>query len=115
MQLTDIIKKRLQKQGIGFEADVTPNEVPWEIMKEVTAQDLVEFGFESEFIGRLPVIVVFDELTKNDLKEILRNPNNPVIVSKRQDFKAYGIDIKFEDEALEKIAHQFVIQTLKYS
>ena len=102
--LTDIIKKRLQKQGIGFEADVTPHEVPWEIMKEVTAQDLVEFGFESEFIGRLPVIVVFDELTKDDLKEILRNPNNPVIVSKRQDFKAYGIDIKFEDEALEKIA-----------
>jgi ATP-dependent Clp protease ATP-binding subunit ClpX len=102
--LTDIIKKRLQKQGIGFEADVTPTEIPWEIMKEVTAQDLVEFGFESEFIGRLPVIVVFDELTRDDLAEILKNPNNPVIVSKRQDFRAYGIDIKFEDEALDKIA-----------
>ncbi len=102
--LTDIIKKRLQKQGIGFEADVTPVEVPWEIMKEVTAQDLVEFGFESEFIGRLPVIVVFDELTKDDLAEILKNPNNPVIVSKRQDFRAYGIDIKFEDGALDKLA-----------
>ena len=102
--LTEIIKKRLQKQGIGFEADVTPKEVPWELMKEVTAQDLVEFGFESEFIGRLPVIVVFDELTKDDLAEILKNPNNPVIVSKRQDFKAYGIDIKFEEAALDKIA-----------
>lgn len=102
--LTDIIKKRLQKQGIGFEADVRPTEVPWEIMKEVTAHDLVEFGFESEFVGRLPVIVVFDELTKDDLTEILKNPNNPVIVSKRQDFRAYGIDIKFEDEALAKIA-----------
>jgi ATP-dependent Clp protease ATP-binding subunit ClpX len=64
----------------------------------------VEFGFESEFVGRLPVVVVFDELTKEDLVEILNNPNNPVIVSKRQDFKAYGIDIKFEKEALEKIA-----------
>ncbi|MBN1907482.1 MAG: AAA family ATPase [Deltaproteobacteria bacterium] len=102
--LTDIIKKRLQKQGIGFEADVSPTEIPWEIMKEVTAQDLVEFGFESEFIGRLPVIVVFDELTRDDLAEILKNPNNPVIVSKRQDFRAYGIDIKFEDEALDRIA-----------
>lgn len=102
--LTDIIKKRLQKQGIGFEADVSPTEIPWEIMKEVTAQDLVEFGFESEFIGRLPVIVVFDELTRDDLAEILKNPNNPVIVSKRQDFRAYGIDIKFEDGALDKIA-----------
>lgn len=102
--LSDIIKKRLQKQGIGFEADVRPNEVPWEIMKEVTSQDLVEFGFESEFVGRLPVIVVFDELSKDDLTEILKNPNNPVIVSKRQDFRAYGIDIKFEDEALAGIA-----------
>ncbi|MBN1105914.1 MAG: AAA family ATPase [Deltaproteobacteria bacterium] len=102
--LAEIIKKRLQKQGIGFEADVRSPEVPWEILKEVTAQDLIEFGFESEFVGRLPVVVVFDELTKGDLVEILMNPNNPIILSKRQDFKAYGIDIRFEDEALEKIA-----------
>ncbi len=103
-ELAEIIKKRLQRQGIGFEADVRPTEVPWEILKEVAAQDLIEFGFESEFVGRLPVVVVFDELTKDDLVEILKNPNNPIILSKRQDFRAYGIDIKFEDEALSKIA-----------
>ncbi len=103
-ELTEIIKKRLQKQGIGFEADVRPTEVPWEILKEVTAKDLIDFGFESEFVGRLPVVVVFDELTKEDLVEILKNPNNPIIISKRLDFMAYGIDIKFEDEALAKIA-----------
>jgi ATP-dependent Clp protease ATP-binding subunit ClpX len=102
--LASIIKKRLQKQGIGFEADVRSTDIPWEILKEVTAQDLVEFGFESEFVGRLPVIVVFDELSKEDLVEILKNPNNPIILSKRLDFNAYGIDIKFEDEALTKIA-----------
>jgi ATP-dependent Clp protease ATP-binding subunit ClpX len=102
--LTEIIKKRLQSQGIGFEADVRSTEIPWEILKEVRAQDLIEFGFESEFIGRLPVIVVFDELTKEDLIEILKNPNNPIILSKRQDFRAYGIDIKFEEQALAKIA-----------
>ncbi len=103
-ELTEIIKKRLQKQGIGFEADVRPTEVPWEILKEVTAKDLIDFGFESEFVGRLPVVVVFDELTKEDLVEILKNPNNPIIISKRLDFMAYGIDIKFEEEALAKIA-----------
>lgn len=102
--LAEIIKKRLQKQGIGFEADVRPSEVPWEILKEVTAHDLIEFGFESEFVGRLPVIVVFDELNKEDLVDILKNPNNPVLLSKRQDFRAYGIDLKFEEKALEKIA-----------
>ncbi len=102
--LADIIKKRLQRQGLGFEADVRPTEVPWEILKEATAQDLIEFGFESEFVGRLPVVVVFDELTHSDLMEILKNPNNPVILSKRLDFGSYGIDIKFEEQALLKIA-----------
>jgi endopeptidase Clp ATP-binding regulatory subunit ClpX len=102
--LTEIIRRRLQKQGIGFEADVRSPEVPWEILKEIKAQDLIEFGFESEFVGRLPVVVVFDELTKEDLFEILSNPNNPIIISKRLDFSAYGIDIKFEREALEMIA-----------
>ncbi len=102
--LAEIIKKRLQSQGIGFEADVRPTEIPWEILKEVSAQDLISYGFESEFVGRLPVIVVFDELSKEDLTEILKNPNNPIIISKRMDFKAYGIDILFEEEALAKIA-----------
>jgi len=103
-ELAEIIKKRLQSQAIGFEADVRSPEVPWEILKEVVAQDLISFGFESEFVGRLPVVVVFDELTKEDLVEILKNPNNPVILSKRLDFGSYGIDIKFEEKALLKIA-----------
>jgi len=103
-ELTQIVKKRLQSQGIGFEADVRPTEIPWEILKQVTAQDLIEFGFESEFVGRLPVVVVFDELTKDDLVEILKNPNNPILISKRLDFRAYGIEIKFEEESLKKIA-----------
>ena len=107
-ELADIIKKRLQRQGIGFEADVRSTEIPWEIFKEVKAQDLIEFGFESEFVGRLPVVVVFNELSKEDLVEILKNPNNPIIVSKRQDFGAYGIDIKFEEDALIKIAEMAV-------
>jgi len=102
--LADIIKKRLKRQGIGFEADIHSLEVDMDILKQVRAQDLIEFGFESEFIGRLPVIVVFDELTKDDLVQILKNPNNPIILSKKRDFVAYGINIQFEDEALEKVA-----------
>ena len=102
--LTDIIKKRLKRQGIGFEADIHSSEVNMDILKEVRPQDLIEFGFESEFIGRLPVIVVFDELMKDDLAAILKNPNNPIILSKKRDFMAYDINIQFEDEALEKAA-----------
>lgn len=102
--LTQIIRKRLQSQGLGFEADVRPNEIPWDILREVTAQDLIEFGFESEFVGRLPVIVVFDELQEEDLVEILKNPNNPIVLSKRLDFNAYGISLRIEEEALRRVA-----------
>ncbi len=65
---------------------------------------MINYGFESEFIGRLPVIAVFEKLEVSDLYEILRNINNPIILGKKKDFKSYGIDIKFEDEALYKIA-----------
>ena len=102
--LPDIIKKRLKRQGLGFEADIHSSEEDMGILKEVMAQDLIEFGFESEFIGRLPVIVVFDELMKNDLVEILKNPNNPIVLSKKRDFMAYDINIQFEDNAFEKLS-----------
>jgi len=108
--LTDIIKKRLKRQGIGFEADIHSAETSMDILKEVRPQDLIEFGFESEFIGRLPVIVVFDELTKDDLAAILKNPNNPIILSKKRDFMAYDINIQFEDEALEKSSEMAALE-----
>ncbi|MBN1227648.1 MAG: AAA family ATPase [Deltaproteobacteria bacterium] len=102
--ITDIIKKRIQSQGIGFEADIHSSETEADIVREVRAQDLIEFGFESEFVGRLPVIAVLDELKKEDFVEILTNPNNPIILSKKRDFRAYDIDIQFEDKSLEKLA-----------
>ncbi len=103
--LADIVRKRLSSQGIGFGADVDAgSDMDW--LRQVKPQDLVEFGFENEFIGRLPVIAVLDELTEQDLFEILMNPRSPVIVSKKQDFRAYGIDLKFEADALRLIAHK---------
>ena len=64
----------------------------------------MEYGFENEFVGRLPVSVVLEELDADDLHQVLRNPNNPVIISKKRDFAAYGIDLRFEDEALRILA-----------
>ncbi|HSO71363.1 MAG TPA: ATPase, partial [Thermodesulfobacteriota bacterium] len=54
----------------------------------------------------LPVAVVLESLTVDDLYHILRNPNNPIIRSKKADFKAYGIDVLFEDEALMLLAER---------
>jgi ATP-dependent Clp protease ATP-binding subunit ClpX len=104
--LEKIVKERLSKQEIGFGATVTTKEADKHLLKQVTAEDLIKFGFESEFVGRLPVIAILDDLTADDLYDILINPNNPIINSKKRDFRAYGIDIKFEDDALRLFAER---------
>jgi endopeptidase Clp ATP-binding regulatory subunit ClpX len=102
--LEEIIKKRLNREGIGFGAEIRSKDERAEYLKQVKAEDLITFGFESEFIGRLPVTAVFEKLEIDDLYAILKNPNNPIILGKKKDFKSYGIDIQFEEEALYELA-----------
>ena len=104
--LTEIIKKRVNRQSIGFGADLKKNDDETDYLKMVTSEDLIQYGFESEFIGRLPVLTVFSKLDVNDLHQILKNRNSEVINGKKRDFKAYGIDLRFEDEALYKLAER---------
>ena len=104
--LAEVINRRLNKGSMGFCAEVCEEAEAQEALKQVTAQDLVSFGFENEFVGRLPVQVVLEELAAGDLYQILKNPNNPVVISKKRDFAAYGIDLRFEDEALKMLAEQ---------
>jgi endopeptidase Clp ATP-binding regulatory subunit ClpX len=103
-ELVPIIQKRLSRQGIGFGARITSAKEQVDILTHVKAEDLIEFGFESEFVGRLPVKAVFDHLSQEDLYEILKNPNNPIILGKKLDFAAYGITVKFEDAFLRRMA-----------
>ncbi|MGQ9645142.1 MAG: AAA family ATPase [Thermodesulfobacteriota bacterium] len=102
--LEEIVKKRLNREGIGFGAEIRSKDERTEYLKQVKAEDLIAYGFESEFIGRLPVTAVFEKLEVEDLFAILKNPNNPIILGKKKDFKSYGIDIQFEEEALHALA-----------
>ena len=102
--LEELVKKRLNQEGIGFGAEIRSKDERAEYLKQVKAEDLISFGFESEFIGRLPVATVFEKLEVDDLYAILKNPNNPIILGKKKDFKSYGIDIQFEEEALYQLA-----------
>ncbi len=102
--LEELIKKRLNQEGIGFGAEIRSKDERVEYLKQVKAEDLIAYGFESEFIGRLPVAAVFERLEVDDLYAILKNPNNPIILGKKKDFKSYGIDIQFEDGALYELA-----------
>ena len=103
-ELTKIIKKRLQSHGMGFMADISSPDKDAKFLHHCRAEDLIEYGFESEFIGRLPVLAVLDPLSEKDLYHILKNPNNPIITGKKKDFKSYGIDLLFDDEALARLA-----------
>jgi len=108
--LTDIIKKRMNKQNIGFGSPLAKPADEIDLLKQTRAEDLVEYGFESEFIGRVPVRCVLDTLSEADLYAILKMPNNPVILSKKLDFSAYGIDIVFTDTALKMLAKRASVE-----
>ena len=102
--IDDIIEKRLNRQGLGFGAALRTAQGRERLLGEVKAEDLQSYGFESEFIGRLPVVAVFDPLSADDLYQILISPASSLVMSKKKDFLAYGIDLRFEDEALRIIA-----------
>jgi len=103
--LEEIIQKRLSQRGIGFKSDVgmTPTEKS-NLLKQASTRDLINYGFESEFIGRLPVTVTLNELNEESLFHILKNENSAVIQAKKREFKSYGIDLEFKDDALRLLA-----------
>lgn len=102
--LPDIINKRLNRQSIGFDKLRNSSSEKHEVIKQLKTEDLIEFGFESEFIGRLPVSVILNELDVDGLYKILKNSHSTVVFGKKMDFKAYGIDLEFSDEALFELA-----------
>jgi endopeptidase Clp ATP-binding regulatory subunit ClpX len=104
--IKDIIKKRVAAQKMGFGAKLSSPEEDAFMLQKIKSEDLIEYGFESEFVGRLPVTAVLDPLSINDLYTILKNPNNPTILGKKMDFMAYDIQVKFSDQALFMLAEQ---------
>ncbi|MBT5874178.1 MAG: AAA domain-containing protein, partial [Candidatus Latescibacteria bacterium] len=108
--IDDIIQRRMNQQQMGFivagdsESQAGDAEGAW--LEHVKSEDLIQFGFESEFVGRLPVIASLHPLEADDLYGILRNPNSTVVQAKKRDFRAYGISVEFDDDALELIAQR---------
>ena len=103
-ELPGIVSKRMNTQHIGFGGSVGKTNEKNDWLRYVQSEDLIEYGFESEFVGRLPVRAVLEKLTEQDLFEILKNPSNPIVLGKKLDFAAYGIDIKFDDALLRRLA-----------
>jgi hypothetical protein len=75
-----------------------------ELFQQVDTRDFIEYGFEPEFIGRLPVRVACEELVADDLYQIMKFSEGSILRQYERAFRAYGIEISFEDEALRLMA-----------
>ncbi len=107
-KLADIVRRRKGKAIIGFEHEGAEDEEKSdaEMLQGVETQDLVEYGFEPEFVGRLPVRVALSDLCEADLKKILTSVSNNYIEQYKEAFEDYGIELTMTDDALDEIARQ---------
>lgn len=102
--LEKIVRKRSQAAQIGFSAGQSEPVMDRELFKEVTTQDFIDFGFEAEFIGRIPVRVVCEHLEAADLEAILKYSEGSLLRQYEREFEAYGIDLKVKDSGIKRIA-----------
>jgi endopeptidase Clp ATP-binding regulatory subunit ClpX len=77
-----------------------------QLIAEATTQDFIEFGFEPEFIGRLPVRVSCKGLTADDLYHVMRDSESSLLRQYERAFRAYGIEVSFRADGLRQIAEQ---------
>jgi ATP-dependent Clp protease ATP-binding subunit ClpX len=102
-RLKEIVEKRRKQAQIGFAAPAEEeDERAWQ--HGVTSADLIEYGMEAEFVGRLPVRVACEELTASDLRKILSESEGSVLRQYERAFLAFGIEAVFDDAALDRIA-----------
>lgn len=106
--LDRVIKQRTSKSGVGFGAIVAaPDERgDGEIFKLTESEDLMKYGLIAEFVGRLPILVTLEELHKQDLIRILKEPKNALLKQYSKLIEMDGAKLTFTDEALEAVAEK---------
>ncbi len=103
-RLAERVKKRVSVAPIGFSQAAKTPQADNEYLKLAETRDFIDFGFEPEFIGRLPVRVTCDALTAADLQQIMLTSEDSILAQYRQDFNGYGIDLTITKEAIAEIA-----------
>ena len=109
--LEKIIERRMDQRTIGFGAELgKPNEEDnvGQLLRKLLPEDLVKFGMIPEFVGRVPVTVALDALTKEDMVRILVEPKNSIVRQYKKMLELDGVKLSFEREAIEAIAEQTV-------
>ena len=108
--LDKIIERRTDRKSMGFGADISSGKERdlGALFEQVQQQDLLKFGIIPELIGRLPVVATLDSLTREDLVRILTEPKNAMTKQYQTLMKMDGVDLAFEQEALEAIADRAI-------
>ena len=106
--LDRIVGDRIGRKGIGFQAEVKKRleKSSSEILEKTLPEDLHNFGMIPEFIGRIPVICVVDELSEADLVNILTEPKNALVKQYQRMFSFEDVALSFTESALAEIAHE---------
>jgi len=107
-KLGEAVQKRLDAGAIGFGAPgaLHAGGDPADYLRHVETPDFIKYGFEPEFIGRLPVRVTCERLAVEDLAQILTTSEGSLLEQYRNDFKGYGIDFRITPEAIMEIARR---------
>ena len=113
--LEKVIGRRVGKKALGFKTegenlpgDVTPIRAQRdaELLRQAEPQDLLKYGLIPEFVGRLPVLGVLDELDEAALIEILTKPKNAILKQYIKLFEFEGVKVTFTDDAAREIARE---------
>jgi ATP-dependent Clp protease ATP-binding subunit ClpX len=114
--LEKIIGRRVGKKSLGFRGgeDAAKEDVAggvarkrnYELLSEIQPEDLIKFGLIPEFVGRLPVVGVLEDLDENALIEILTRPKNAIIKQYQRLFEFENVRLKFSEDALRAVARQ---------
>jgi ATP-dependent Clp protease ATP-binding subunit ClpX len=111
--LDKVVSRRIGKKSLGFRTGnekekETPSTVRQdsEMLQQVQPQDLIKFGLIPEFVGRLPVVGVLDDLDESALVQILTKPKNAITKQYQRLFEFENVKLKFTDESLSAIARE---------
>ena len=108
--LDKIIEHRMDKKSIGFNSQVTTlsEKNRGTVLREALPEDFIKFGMIPEFVGRVPVTVALDALTKEDMVHILTEPKNSIVKQYKKLFELDGVQLSFEKDALDAIAEKTI-------
>ena len=110
--LERIIGDRSGKRGVGFGSEIRSKKDlnSSENFGDVMPEDLIKFGLIPEFIGRLPIVASVTSLDKDALVQILSEPRNALVKQYRKLFEMDGVELEFNDDALDAIADQAILR-----